>query len=155
MGLPLSERWSAQLSYAALEAVVIDGYLACSGVPCLVPTTLVAAGNRIPGVPQTTAFAELRWRHPRGWSASIDGRHAGAVAVNDLNAATADAYTLLNGSIGYRWQTAGITIDSFLRLENLFDRRYVGSVIVNDANSRFLEAGPGRTVRFGLETRLM
>ncbi|MBJ2258349.1 hypothetical protein, partial [Pseudomonas psychrophila] len=32
-----------------------------------------------------------------------------------------------------------------LRLDNLLDRQYVGSVIVADGNSRFYEAAPGRS----------
>lgn len=32
-----------------------------------------------------------------------------------------------------------------MRVDNLFDKRYVGSVIVNEGNSRFFEPAPGRT----------
>ena len=39
----------------------------------------------------------------------------------------------------------------FLRVENLTDRRYAGSVIVNDGNGRFFEPGAGRAVFVGLE----
>ena len=31
------------------------------------------------------------------------------------------------------------------RLDNLTDKRYFGSVIVNDGNGRFFEPAPGRT----------
>jgi iron complex outermembrane receptor protein len=33
----------------------------------------------------------------------------------------------------------------FTSLDNLTNRAYVGSVIVNETNSRFFEAAPGRT----------
>jgi len=35
-------------------------------------------------------------------------------------------------------------------LNNLLDRRYVGSVIVGDGNSRYFEPGPGFNVLAGL-----
>lgn len=32
----------------------------------------------------------------------------------------------------------------FSRVDNVFDRRYVGSVIVNEGNGRYFEPAPGR-----------
>jgi outer membrane receptor for ferrienterochelin and colicin len=32
----------------------------------------------------------------------------------------------------------------FARIDNVFDRRYVGSVIVNEGNARYFEPPPGR-----------
>ena len=37
----------------------------------------------------------------------------------------------------------------FLRLDNIADRNYVGSVIVNEGNRRFFEPAPGRTWLLG------
>jgi iron complex outermembrane receptor protein len=49
-------------------------------------------------------------------------------------------------------QTAGAwTWRQFVRIDNLMDRKYVGSVIVNDGNSRFFEPGLGRAVSVGVE----
>jgi iron complex outermembrane recepter protein len=39
----------------------------------------------------------------------------------------------------------------FARIDNLLDRNYVGSVIVNEGNSRFYEAGPERAVTVGAQ----
>jgi iron complex outermembrane receptor protein len=36
----------------------------------------------------------------------------------------------------------------------VFDRRYAGSVIVNEANGRFFEPAPGRTWLLGLDMLL-
>jgi len=41
----------------------------------------------------------------------------------------------------------------FAGIDNLFDRRYAGSVIVNDSNGRFFEPAPGRTYFVGVELR--
>jgi iron complex outermembrane recepter protein len=37
-----------------------------------------------------------------------------------------------------------------VRLNNMFDRHYVGSVIVDDGNSRYFEPGPGFNVLGGV-----
>ncbi len=41
-------------------------------------------------------------------------------------------------------------MDLFGRVDNLFDREYVGSVIVNESNGRYYEPAPGRNYGIGL-----
>jgi iron complex outermembrane receptor protein len=42
-------------------------------------------------------------------------------------------------------QTVGrVALSEFVRVNNVFDRRYAGSVIVGDTNGRFFEPAPGR-----------
>ena len=40
------------------------------------------------------------------------------------------------------------------RVDNLFDRRIVGSVIVNEGNGRYYEPAPGRSMSLGLRLEL-
>jgi iron complex outermembrane receptor protein len=40
-------------------------------------------------------------------------------------------------------------LKQYVRLNNLLDRRYVGSVIVGDSSKRFYEAAPGRNCLLG------
>ena len=51
--------------------------------------------------------------------------------------------TYANGPGGLRWEW-------LVRVDNLADRRYAGSVIVNDANERFFEPGAPRSVLVAL-----
>lgn len=44
-----------------------------------------------------------------------------------------------------RWK-----VREFVRVDNVADRRTVGSVIVNEGNSRFFEPAPGRTWLVGV-----
>jgi iron complex outermembrane receptor protein len=37
-----------------------------------------------------------------------------------------------------------------VRVDNIADRDYIGSVIVNEGNSRFFEPAPGRTWLLGV-----
>jgi iron complex outermembrane recepter protein len=39
----------------------------------------------------------------------------------------------------------GWSLAAAARIDNLFDRRYAGSVIVNEGNGRYYEPAPGRT----------
>jgi iron complex outermembrane receptor protein len=46
---------------------------------------------------------------------------------------------------GFDQETRRWRFSEFARVDNLANRAYVGSVIVNETNSRFFEAAPGRT----------
>ena len=61
---------------------------------------------------------------------------------------TPDGYNLLVAVY------AGWRISEFVRLDNLTDRNYVGSVIVNDANGRFYEPSPRRSISAGIQASL-
>jgi iron complex outermembrane receptor protein len=49
-----------------------------------------------------------------------------------------------------RWQLGRMAVAAFARIDNLLDRRAIGSVIVNDGNGRYFEPAPGRTYLLGL-----
>ena len=141
---------SVQLSYTLLDAQYSGAFLSCTTTPCTAPTTPVASGNRIPGVARNALFAALNWAPPRGWRASVEAKALSRVFVNDTNADAAASFVVANVSAGYllpldRWQ-----FSAFARLDNVTNRRYVGSVIVNEGNARHFEPAPGRTFFAGL-----
>lgn len=111
----------------------------------------VGAGNRIPGLPARTAFAELAWRHaPSGFSAAMEGRWASRIQVNDVNSESAASY-FVAGLRGGFTQTSGVwRFEEFLRIDNLFDRKYIGSVYVNDGNGRYYAPAAGRAWLAGI-----
>lgn len=45
---------------------------------------------------------------------------------------------------------AGWQLNELVRVDNITDKKYVGSVIVNEANGRFYEPSPERSVTVGL-----
>ncbi len=55
---------------------------------------------------------------------------------------------------GYSADLPDFRLNAFVRLNNLFDKRYVGSVIVGDGNGRFFEPGPGFNVLAGVSVSL-
>lgn len=147
----LGRGFQASLSYSYLKAYYAEAFTTCTGTPCAVPNTAVAAGNLIPGIPRSTLFGEISWRHPAsGFVAVVDARHVAKVFVNDANTDAAEAYVVANLRLGFEQASAGWRFKEFLRVDNVGDRKYAGSVIVNDGNARFFEGAPGRNYLLGL-----
>jgi iron complex outermembrane recepter protein len=142
-------RWRAQLAYTYVDAIYVDAYLTCTGTPCRTPNQLIASGNRMPGVPHNDGYARLDWGEPLGWRASLSGQYVSAIAVNDANTEFAAAYPVFDASGGYAAELGSTRLSVFLRLDNLLDRRYAGSVIVDDGNGRYFEPAPGFNVFAG------
>jgi iron complex outermembrane receptor protein len=152
--------WRFQLAYTYVDAYYSDAYLTCVAAPCAVPSltnptsVLVNAGNRLPGVPKHNAYASLRWGADLGWHASVSGQYITDVAVNDVNSVFAPAYALMGLDGGYGVELSSLKLNAFLRINNLLNRRYVGSVIVNDGNSRYFEPGPGFNILGGVSVTM-
>ncbi|WP_201496430.1 TonB-dependent receptor family protein [Rubrivivax sp. A210] len=144
---PLPEL-QATLAYSLLDARFTDSYLSSAG-------TTIQSGNRLPGTPRETLFAELAWRHrASGFSTAIEARTSSKVYVNDVNADAAAGYTVVNWRAGFRQQFGRVELSEFVRVENVTDRRYVGGVLVNDANGRYFAPAPGRSAIAGISASI-
>ncbi|NLA67140.1 MAG: TonB-dependent receptor, partial [Gammaproteobacteria bacterium] len=139
---PLGDAWDLQLAATQLEAEFRGGDP---------DTGAIAAGRRIPGVPERHAFARLQWDGGGAWSAALEAEAMGDVVVNDAGTGSAAGHGLLHVEASRRWNTASGPLRVFARIDNLFDRDHIGSVIVNEGNGRFYEPGAGRTWLLGLE----
>lgn len=138
-----------QVAYTGLDAAYASPFRTCTAAPCTTPTVTIAAGNRLPGVARHTLFGELVWEPALGLRAAIEARRVSAIAVNDLNSDQADGYTNLNARVGYVFQGSDWRANTFIRVDNLTNRRYAGSVIVNEGNGRFFESAPTRNALVG------
>ena len=133
-------------AYTWLYARFADAF--ASGTPAVV----VPAGARLPGVPSQQAYGELAWRPGRsGFSVAIEAQYVDKLYVNERNSDAAPAYAVMNARIGHEWHQGATSVRSFVRLNNLFDRNYAGSVIVGDTNGRFFEPAPGRNWFAGID----
>jgi len=136
--------FSGRLAYTFIRAVVGQAYQTCVGTPCL-PAT-VAAGSYLPAVARNALYAGLTWQYaPIGFSATLEEQARAKIYADDRNTASASGYWETNFHAGFDQHTPRWQLSEFLRLDNLTDRAYVGSVIVNESNSRFFEPAPGRT----------
>jgi len=113
----------------------------------------VPAGTRLPGTPDRTAFAELVWSPMNGFSAGVEAVHTGPLQVDDANSDATPASTVLNLRVGLKQDLGGWHFSELLRLDNATNRRYAGSVIVNEANKRYFEPALPRNWLLALTAR--
>lgn len=146
----LSQQWAFALAANLIDARFTEdfSYRLTRGAETDVRT--VAAGNRIPGIARADGFAELAWAgEGRRLTAALEARGSGPVATDDRNSDAAAGH--LRVSVRGAWRPGGAHgWHGFARVDNLFDRRYIGSLIVNDGNGRFFEPGAGRSVTVGI-----
>lgn len=148
--VPFGEAWRLDLSATWLDATFRRAFAACEGAACT-STATVAAGTPLPGVPRTQAFAALRRGGDAGWQWQLDAQHVGGVTATTAGDVRSAGYTLAGASVGWRVRRAHDRGRVYAGVANLFDRRFVGSVIVNDANGRYFEPGAGRALTAGVE----
>ncbi len=147
----LDSRWAgnftSRISYTGLDARYSEDFTSSSGT--------VEAGKRLPGVAAHTLFADLAWRHPTsGFHAAVEGVARAKVYVEDSNTQqAAPSYGIVNLRAGIERQYGALNLRGFARLDNIFDRQYVGSVVVGDSNGRYYESAPGRNWLLGLSAR--
>jgi iron complex outermembrane recepter protein len=144
-----AQAWSTYAALTWLDATYRTPFT-CVSTACPPPNNQVASGNRMPGIPQSTAYAEVAWAHrPWGLETALEMRYIGSMAVDDLNSDFTPAATVFNLRLSVAQKRDRWTFREFLRVDNLADRNYVGSVIVNEGNRRYFESAPGRTFLLG------
>jgi iron complex outermembrane receptor protein len=108
------------------------------------------AGNTIPGIGEHVLFAEIAYRHERGWYAALDLLHSGDQYADNANAVLEDGYALGNLRMGFEKELDSMTISPFLGINNLFDETYNANIRINAFGGRYYEAAPGRNAYAGI-----
>ncbi|SIR76302.1 TonB-dependent receptor domain-containing protein [Pseudacidovorax sp. RU35E] len=126
-----ADHWRTQVAYTWLDAY------------------FRASGQRIPGLAQQSLFASFGYVPLEGWRGGIELRALSSIQAADASGALAPGYALVALYAGYvkRWERW--EINAFARIDNLFGRRVIGSVVVNESNGRYYEPAPGRTWTVG------
>jgi len=134
---------NARVAANVLRAVYEDGF---GSIP---------AGNRLPGIPRASLYGELGWTASDGkLNAALETLATAKVHPDDANTATpAPGYGIVNARVQARQEVGQWRFKQFARLNNLFDRDYIGSVIVGDSNRRFYEPALGRNWVLGLSAQ--
>jgi iron complex outermembrane receptor protein len=154
-----TERKGAELSWSAGRGEPLTLLAALSVVDARyrddfasgTPPVTVSAGNYLPGVPRRTAYGEARWAAQRiGLSSAVELRYGDRIYTSDTNAEWADSYTVVNWRIVLEQRARTWRVSEFLRIDNLFDKNYIGSVIVGDSNRRYYEPAPRRNFTAGV-----
>jgi iron complex outermembrane recepter protein len=148
--------FTAQLAYTYIKAVVEQPYFTCVAAPCNPLTNSagpppanyarVAAGNFLPAVARNALYVGVTWAYaPLGFSTTLETLGRAKIYADDRNSDAAAGYWIANLRAGFEQESKHWRFSEFARLDNLANRAYVGSVIVNETNSRFFEPAPGRT----------
>lgn len=134
---PLARHWRFELAATELRAqVMTDG-----------------TRTPLPGVPRRRVQLGLDWTGTHGWHAGLQADARASVPVDDADTQRAPGYALFGLRADRTWHAGDLQMTVFARLDNLFDRTWVGAVVVNQSQGRFYEAGPGRSVYVGIRLR--
>ena len=150
-------QWRSQFSMAWLRAIYDADFTSGS--------TLIPAGNRMPAIPSQQLFASLQWAdqgfasranpRPLGWSASADWVARSSFWASDVNDAGSKVagYGALNLRVRHRSEWGPVRAELWAGVDNLMDRSYVGSVIVNQSANppQYFEPGLPRNWMAGIK----
>ncbi|MDC5578025.1 TonB-dependent receptor [Acinetobacter baumannii] len=152
---------TATASYAYLDATFDANVPEKLDKKGKVLASAISSGNAIPGIAKKQVYASLAWQPSHGLYGGVDVQYMDKVYVNDTNSDAAPSYSVTSANIGYAWVVNDWKIISFARVDNLFDKNYAGSVIVNDSTQikvngqmvpakRYFEPADGRNWSAGL-----
>lgn len=110
-------------------------------------------GKRLPGVPEHFWRLGLRTALPRGLYLDADHTISSSVVADDDNTIVVDAWGagITNARIGWGGDVGRVNLAPFLGVNNLWNRRYVGSVTLNGFGGRVFEPAPLRVFYVGME----
>ncbi|MEY3748031.1 MAG: hypothetical protein RL194_1490 [Pseudomonadota bacterium] len=152
-----SERKGFELSIDSKFAHGLSAYLAYTYLDAEFTKDFISGGNTvqsgtdIPGVYKHTAFGEIAWKHSSGFSTAIEGR-AFSKSYVSFNSADGEAsgYAIASWRAGFNHSLGKWKFSEYLRVENIFDKEYVGSIRIGDSNGNYYEAAPTRNWLLGL-----
>ena len=149
----LEAEWTGAFPYGITTQVALTWLKATFEEPFSsgTPPTIVPTGARLPGAPPFQAYGELAWTPGGygGFNTAVEMQAVGKVYVNERNSDAAPAYQVANARVGFAQAYGAARFTEFVRVNNLFNRNYSGSVIVGDTNSRYFEPSPRRNFFLG------
>jgi iron complex outermembrane receptor protein len=112
----------------------------------------VLDGRALPGVPAHWLDIRLRVQ-PGGqsrWWAEVETQLASGYLVDDTLSVRTTPWWLTMLRLGWTGPVGGTQVAPFFGVNNVFNRAYVSSVVVNAARGRYYEPAPGRNVYVGV-----
>lgn len=141
---PFASAWRVNAALTWLDATYRDPFKTCLATPCPTPNVPVGAGTRLPGTARLAAFGELVWTPWTDATVGAEWRGVSKVNVNDADTDAAAGYGVAALRAEQRITLGAWKLSASARVDNLFDRTYAGSVIVNETNGRYFEPASPR-----------
>jgi len=115
------------------------------------------AGKAIPGVPEHYLQSFVTARAARTWS-TLELTAASEASATDAGSVTAAGYAVWNWRAGFELPVANgagrpVRLAPAIGVDNLFDRRYASSLVVNATRNRYFEPGSPRRVTLTMQLR--
>lgn len=114
-------------------------------------------GKTLPGLPTHFARAALTIRATSALDIDLEQTLSGSLWTDDANTVERKVESWGAGITSLRaaWTApiGRVGVMPFVGVTNLWDRRYVSSVVINGTFGRVLEPAPGRAVHVGIEVR--
>ena len=107
-------------------------------------------GKKIPGIPSSQFFLQLKYRSASDWQWVLSGEHSGAFFANDSNNVEIKAYQKVRFQGQKTVQTQWGKLDFFGGINNVLNTTYFDNIRLNAFGGRFYEPAPGRNFYFGL-----
>lgn len=149
----INNSFSGFATLTLLDAKFDDAFLTCavSQCPNVNPAVPVASGNKLASVANKNFFGELTWRHAAsGFLGGIEYRASGRMYADDTNNARVGGYGVASIRGGFTQTSGNWKFNQFARIDNLFDKEYVGSIYINEGNQRYYAPAAERTWLIGL-----
>ncbi|MGH7615508.1 MAG: TonB-dependent receptor family protein [Gemmatimonadales bacterium] len=114
-------------------------------------TTFVLDGRALPGIPNHSLHLNLRARPAaaRGGWIEVETMHSSSYLVDDTLATRTTPWWRTSVRLGWEGTAGTVRMSPFVGFNNLFNRHYVGSVVINAARGRYYEPAPGRNLYVG------
>ena len=144
--------FSASMAYTYIKAIVAQPYFTCVTAPCnpLTNPAASAAAQLLPGrcrkfptgrgakfpVCRASAGIMRRW----DFRSTLETIARAKIYADDRNTDAAAGYWVANLRAGFEQETRHWRFSEFARLDNLTNRAYVGSVIVNETQFEVFRA---------------
>lgn len=143
----LNSQWQANAAVNLIRVTYDNAFASqVNGNPVQVP-----AGNSLPSIPKKTFFGELVYKPSSQYEAATELRYVDSLFANDVNTALAPSYSVVNLRASKDWPMAGgWNVRTYARADNIFDKQYVGSVIVNQTAGQFFEPASERQFLLGV-----
>jgi len=112
----------------------------------------VLGGRALPGIPKhwLNLFARLQPATFRGAWGEVQQTYSSGYLVSDTGSTTTAPWWATNVRVGWDGKAGGMRLAPFVGVNNVFNHRYVGSVVINAARGRFYEPAPSRNIYVGL-----
>jgi len=151
-----TERYGAELNATGALSEQLDYRFAAHWIDAHFGDSQPAAvaGRRIPGIAEYSAYWQLNWQLPLARHAApqlswvVDYRSD--IAATDNNDVIAPARTLHHLALQSEHLLGQWQVKPWLRWNNVTDKKYVGSVVVNQGSGRAFEPAPGRNISAGI-----